>query len=84
MSEASSLISTGAAYWSAAEVAAAIRDRRISSRDYLELLLDRVDRLNPPLNTVVTLDAERARREADAADRALAEGRDSARCMASR
>ncbi len=83
MSEPSSLISAddsapaaGAAYWSAAEVAAAIRARRISSRDYLEVLLDRVDRLNPPLNAVVTLDVERARREADAADRALAEGRD--------
>lgn len=63
------------AYWSAAEAAAAIRHGKISSRDYLELLLDRVDRLNPPLNAVVTLDVERARREADAADRALAEGR---------
>lgn len=61
-------------YWSAAQAASAIRTRGISSRDYLELLLDRVDRLNPPLNAVVTLDVERARREADAADRALATG----------
>ena len=63
-------------YWSTGDAAAAIRAGRISSRDHLELLLDRVERLNPPLNAVVTLDAERARREADAADRALAEGRD--------
>ena len=65
-----------AAYWTTAQAAAAIRDGRISSRDYLEFLLDRVDRLNPPLNAVVTLDAERARREADEADRAIAEGRE--------
>ncbi|MCY3969392.1 MAG: amidase [Acidobacteria bacterium] len=63
------------AYWSTAQAAAAIRSGRISSRDYLELLLDRVERMNPPLNAVVTLDAERARGEADAADRALADGR---------
>ena len=63
------------AYWSATFAAAAIRAGRISSRDYLELVLDRVERLNPPLNAVVTLDAERARREADAADRSLANGR---------
>ena len=63
------------AWWSAATTAEAIRAGRISSRDYLELLLDRVERLNPPLNAVVTLDVERARREADAADRALTEGR---------
>ena len=61
--------------WSAEQTARAIRGNVISSRDYLELLLDRVERLNPPLNAVVTVDAERARREADAADRALAEGR---------
>ena len=67
---------TAPSYWSAAQAAAAIRTGAISSRDYLGLLLDRVERLNPPLNTVVTLDAERARHEADAADRALAEGRD--------
>ena len=65
-----------AAYWSTGDAAAAIRTGRVSSRDYLELLLDRVERLNPPLNAVVTLDAERARSEADAADRALTEGRD--------
>ncbi len=63
------------AFRSALEVAAAIRDRHISSREYLELLLDRVDRLNPRLDAVVTLDAERARREADDADTALVEGR---------
>lgn len=65
-----------ASCWSAEQVAAAIRTGVVSSREYLEVLLDRVERLNPALNAVVTLDAERARREADAADRALAEGRE--------
>ncbi|MXZ38899.1 MAG: hypothetical protein F4Z19_11725, partial [Holophagales bacterium] len=81
MNDDSSLVSSpphpaaDGAWRSAATVATAIRTGAISSRDYLELLLDRVDRLNPPLNAVVTLDVEHARREADAADRALAEGR---------
>ncbi|MXX60943.1 MAG: amidase [Holophagales bacterium] len=81
MSEPSPVISTDpapaldAAYWSAIAAATAIRTGHVSSREYLEHLLDRVERLNPPLNTVVTLDAERARHEADAADQALAEGR---------
>ena len=66
------------AYWSAAEVAAAIAGRELSSREHLEHLLARIERLDrrpeAPLNLVVTLDAERARREADAADAAVARG----------
>src|SRR5437588_6200843 len=58
----------------AVELAAAIRDREVSSRDLLELYLDRVERLNPAINAVVTLDAARARAAADAADAALARG----------
>jgi amidase len=60
----------------AVELAAAIRAREISSRELLELYLDRVERLNPPVNAVVTLDADRARTAADAADAALARGDD--------
>jgi amidase len=60
--------------WSAARVAAAIRDGRLRSRDHLDALLDRVAALDPPLNLVVTVDAERARREADAADAAVRRG----------
>jgi amidase len=40
----------------------------------LDCLLERIDRLDKPINSVVTLDAERARAEADAADAALARG----------
>ena len=60
----------------AVELAAAIRAREVSSRELLELYLDRVERLNPPINAVVTLDADRARAAADAADAALARGED--------
>ena len=60
----------------AVELAAAIRAREVSSRELLELYLDRVERLNPPINAVVTLDVERARAAADAADAALARGED--------
>jgi amidase len=55
---------------SALTQAAAIRDRRISSRELLELYLRRIDRLNPTLNAVVTLDVERATEAAKAADAA--------------
>jgi len=60
----------------AVELAAGIRSGKFTSRELLELYLDRVDRLNPPINAVVTLDAERARTAADEADAALARGDD--------
>lgn len=59
---------------SATELAAGIRDKEWSSRELLDLYLDRVDRLDGPVNAVVTLDADRARTAADAADAALARG----------
>ena len=52
----------------ATEQARAIRDKAISSRELLELYLDRISRLDGPVNAVVTLAADRARAEADAAD----------------
>jgi len=64
----------------AVELAAGIRSGKFTSRELLELYLDRVDRLNPPINAVVTLDAERARTAADEADAALARVTTSARC----
>jgi amidase len=62
------------AFRSATALAAALRARQIGSRELLEHYLARVDRLNPRLNAVVTLDVERARRQADAADAATARG----------
>ncbi len=51
-----------------------LRTREVKSRDLVERYLDRIARLNPPLNAVVTLDADGARRQADAADAALSRG----------
>jgi amidase len=56
------------------ELADAIRRRELSSRELLDHYLARVERLNPALNAVVTLDPEGARRTADSADAALARG----------
>ncbi|ODQ85736.1 amidase family protein [Mycolicibacterium holsaticum] len=53
-------------------LAEAIRRGELSSRELLEHHLARVARYNPPLNAVVTLDPDGARRAADAADAALA------------
>jgi amidase len=59
---------------SASELAAGVRAKEWSSRELLDLYLDRIDRLDGPVNAVVTLDADRARVAADAADAALARG----------
>jgi amidase len=62
------------ALWSASALTAALRDRVISSRELLEIYLDRIGRLNPAINAVVTVDADSARRQAQDADRALLRG----------
>jgi amidase len=58
----------------AAELTQAIRDREISSRELLEDLLARAERINPALNAIVAWDIERARAAAAAADEATASG----------
>jgi amidase len=55
-------------------MAAAIRSREISARELLELHLTRIGERNPELNALVSLDEERARAGAAAADAALASG----------
>jgi amidase len=62
------------AYRTTLDLAGAIRRRELGSRELLEHLLARVERLNPKLNAAITLDADRARQRADEADRALARG----------
>ena len=64
------------AYLSAVELAAWIRPRRVSSREALDHLLERVEKLDGPVRSVVTLDPEGAHAAADAADAALARGDD--------
>ena len=57
---------------SASDLAAAIKAREVSSRELLATYLDRIERLNAPVNAVVTLAVERAQEEAAAADVATA------------
>jgi amidase len=58
----------------AAELAQALRDRQLASRELLDALLERSARLNPALNAIVAWDTERARDAATAADDATARG----------
>ncbi|MDK3255255.1 amidase [Blastococcus capsensis] len=58
----------------ATELAALVRDRQVSARELLDAHLARIERLDPQVNAVVTLDAEGARAAADAADAAQAAG----------
>jgi amidase len=58
----------------ARDQAAAVRRREISARELLELHLARIAERNPLLNAIVSLDEERAREGALAADEALASG----------
>ncbi len=69
---------TGAdpALWPAHRQAAAIRARELSSRELMDAFAERIERLNPAVNAVVTLDLERGRAGATAADEATARGDD--------
>ncbi|TVR24421.1 MAG: amidase [Ilumatobacter sp.] len=62
-------------HWrSGTELAAAIRAKEVSSREVLDHLVERIDRLDGPVNSVVHWDLERARATATAADEAVARG----------
>lgn len=65
---------TDLAFAPATDLVRRLRAHEVTSRDLVERYLDRIARLNPALNAVVTLDADGARRQADAADAALAKG----------
>jgi len=60
---------------SAVELAAMIRDREVSSREVVQAHLDRIEVVNPHLNAIVRLLPDQALAAADAADRAVADGR---------
>ncbi len=62
------------AFWSTTCQVDAIRKGEISSRELLELLIARIEKINPDLNAIITLDLEGARRLADEADAKLKDG----------
>ncbi len=61
-------------FWTASQIAAAIRDRQVSVQDVLEAHLQQIKAHNTKLNAIVTLDEEYARQQAKAADDAIARG----------
>lgn len=61
-------------YGSAVALARAIRGKQVSVTEVVEAHLQRIEAVNPALNAVVQLAAERALDEARAADRALVTG----------
>jgi Asp-tRNA(Asn)/Glu-tRNA(Gln) amidotransferase A subunit family amidase len=67
---------TGLAFASIAQLGRLLRDGRVTSRQLTELALRRLERFDAQLACVVTLLPDRALARADAADGALAEGRD--------
>lgn len=62
------------AFESATSLARRVREREVSSRELVDLYLARIERLNGPLNAVVTLDADGARARARKLDERLARG----------
>ncbi|HYZ46711.1 MAG TPA: amidase family protein, partial [Actinomycetota bacterium] len=63
-------------FQSATDAAQALRRKELSSRELTEMLLTRIDSVNPELNAVVELGREAALQEAAAADEATARGDD--------
>src|SRR5262245_6583487 len=62
------------AFATATETSEAVRAKRISARELLQLTFDRIDRHNPQLNAIIWQDRERAMTRARDADAAIARG----------
>ena len=60
--------------WAAVELAAAIRSRKISSREAVQSVLARLDAVNPSINAVTVILADQALAAADAADTRVKHG----------
>jgi amidase len=56
----------------ATELAQLIRDKKLSATQVVRAHLDQIERVNPAVNAIVTLTAEQAMADAQAADQALA------------
>ena len=65
---------TELAFAGIARQAELIRDRTVSSRELVDLYLERIERIEPRINAFRVVLAERAREEADEADRRIAAG----------
>lgn len=59
---------------SAVELAHLVRTREVSSREVTESVLERIDEVNPTVNAYCTVVDDRARKQAEAADEAVARG----------
>jgi amidase len=62
------------AFAGSARIAELLRSREISSREFTELYLARIERLDPELNAFIYVQAEKALAQADEADRRLGAG----------
>src|SRR4030043_459117 len=61
--------------WTLLDAGKAVRDRKISSRELTRALLSRIERLNPTINSYITVLPEHAMRDAAARDEELSRGR---------
>lgn len=61
-------------FWTASQIAQAIRDRQVSAQEVLEAHLQQIATHNAKVNAIVMLDKERARQRAKAADEAIDKG----------
>lgn len=62
------------AFLSASEIAEKIKSRQFTSLEIVNVYLDRIEKFNPALNAIVTLDKDMALQRAKEADEALAKG----------
>jgi amidase len=62
-------------YTSAIELAGMIRAKKVSAREVMQAHLAQIERVNPQVNAVVTLVADKAMADATAADEELARGK---------
>lgn len=63
-------------YTPATELARMIRAKQVSAREAADAVLERIDAVEPHINSFITVSADEARRDADAADAALQRGDD--------
>lgn len=70
----SSMASKDFAWLPATEQLAALTAKEVSSAELVEPYLSRIDKYNAPLNAIVTVDPDAARRDAERADAARSRG----------